>query len=122
MHREWYDKSPIINSAIFKPEWVYGTRRTPTAPAENRKLLWHTYSAQSYGVYHGDLDFYFNGWDGHGRVEKINTKKCPIFFLAGEYDWINTPEMSEETAAKIPKPSSSACLFWVSSPLRRTRD
>lgn len=74
----------------------------PTAPYENRKLLWHTYSAQAYGVYHGDLDFYFNGWDGRGRVEKINTKKCPVFFLTGEYDWSNTPEMSEETAAKIP--------------------
>lgn len=51
--------------------------------------------------YHGDLDFYFNGWDGRGRVHTIDTKKCPIYFLAGEYDWSNTPEMSEDTANKI---------------------
>lgn len=73
----------------------------PTAPYKNRQLLWHTYSAQAYGVYHGDLDFYFNGWDDRGRVETINTDKCPIYFLAGEYDWSNTPEMSENTANKI---------------------
>ncbi|PYI03119.1 alpha/beta-hydrolase [Aspergillus sclerotiicarbonarius CBS 121057] len=101
MYREWYDKSPLINSATFNPEWVYGMM-CPMAPAENRRLLWHTYSAQAYGVYHGDLDFYFNGWDGRGRVEGIDTTRCPIFFLTGEYDWSNTPEMSEETARKIP--------------------
>lgn len=74
----------------------------PSTPYQNRQLLWHTYSAQAYGIYHGDLDFYFNGWDGRGRVEKINTKKCPIYFLTGEYDWSNTPEMTEETVKKIP--------------------
>ncbi|OJZ80195.1 hypothetical protein ASPFODRAFT_76018 [Aspergillus luchuensis CBS 106.47] len=99
MHREWHDKSPLINSATFNPEWVYGMT-CPTAPTENRKLLWHTYSAQAYGVYHGDLDFYFNGWDGRGRVEQINTRRCPVYFLTGEYDWSNTPEMSEQTAKK----------------------
>ncbi|KAJ5731295.1 uncharacterized protein N7483_005803 [Penicillium malachiteum] len=101
MKREWHDKSPLINSATFNPEWVYGMM-CPTAPSANRKLLWHTYSGQAYGVYHGDLDFYFNGWDGRGRVETIDTKICPIFFLTGEYDWSNTPQMSEDTARKIP--------------------
>ncbi|KAL2832252.1 Alpha/Beta hydrolase protein [Aspergillus pseudoustus] len=101
MKREWHDKSPLINSATFNPEWVYGMM-CPTAPLENRQLLWHTYSGQAYGVYHGDLDFYFNGWDGRGRVETIDTNKCPVYFLVGEYDWSNTPEMSEKTARKIP--------------------
>ncbi|OQD93923.1 hypothetical protein PENSOL_c029G00064 [Penicillium solitum] len=101
MHREWHDKSPVIDSATFNPEWVYGMM-CPTAPLVNRKLLWHTYSSQAYGIYHGDLDFYFNGWDGRGRVEAIDSKRCPIFFLTGDYDWSNTPKMSEETAQKIP--------------------
>ena len=74
----------------------------PIAPYENRQFLWYTYSVQAYDVYHGNLDFYFKGWDGRGRVETINTNKCPIYFLAGEYDWSNTPEMSEDTANKIP--------------------
>jgi pimeloyl-ACP methyl ester carboxylesterase len=52
--------------------------------------------------YHGDLDFYFGGWDGRGRVEKIDTKKCPVYMLTGDYDWGTTPAMSQATAKKIP--------------------
>lgn len=32
----------------------------------------------------------------------IDTKHCPVYMLTGEYDWSNTPAMSEATAAKIP--------------------
>ena len=64
--------------------------------------MWHTYSAQAFSMYHGDLDFYFGGWDGRGRVQNIDTKKCPVYMLTGDYDWSTTPEMSEATAKKIP--------------------
>ena len=74
----------------------------PTSPLVNKRLVWHTYSSQAYSIFHGDLDFYFGGWDGRGRVEKIDTRKCPVFMLTGEYDWSNTPAMSEATAKKIP--------------------
>ncbi len=74
----------------------------PTSPLVNKQLVWHTYSAQAYSIFHGDLDFYFGGWDGRGRVESIDTRKCPVYMLTGEYDWSNTPAMSEATANKIP--------------------
>jgi hypothetical protein len=32
---------------------------SPTAPLANRQLIWHLYSAQAYGIFHGDLDMYF---------------------------------------------------------------
>lgn len=32
---------------------------SPTAPLANRQLVWHLYSAQAYGIFHGDLDMYF---------------------------------------------------------------
>ncbi|KAF7587257.1 hypothetical protein BBP40_007496 [Aspergillus hancockii] len=86
MDREWCDKSPFINGGTFNPEWGYGMM-CPTAPLENRQLLWHIHSSQAYGVYHGDLAFYFNDWDGRGL---------------GQYDWSNTPTMSEATAKKVP--------------------
>lgn len=35
-------------------------------------------------------------------MASINVKKCPIYFLTGEYDWSTTPEMSQATAKKIP--------------------
>jgi pimeloyl-ACP methyl ester carboxylesterase len=59
------------------------------------------YSGQAYGIFHGDLDFYFGGFDARDRVASIDVKKCPIYFLTGEYDWSTTPEMSQATAKKI---------------------
>ncbi|KAH9209749.1 hypothetical protein DL95DRAFT_428004 [Leptodontidium sp. 2 PMI_412] len=46
-------------------------------------LIWHLYSAQAYGIFHGDLDFCFGGWDGRSGVGKIDTKKCPVFMFTG---------------------------------------
>ncbi|KAI9710142.1 MAG: hypothetical protein M1820_002944 [Bogoriella megaspora] len=104
MERQWHDRSPYVNQSLFNPEWVYGMM-SPTAPEPNKRLIWHLYSAQAYGIFHGDLDFYFGGnggWDGRSRVASIDTKKCPVFMLTGEYDWSNTPAMSQATADKIP--------------------
>ncbi|KAI9687380.1 MAG: hypothetical protein M1822_002423 [Bathelium mastoideum] len=101
MERQWYDRSPYVNQSLFNPEWIYGMM-SPTAPLPNKQLIWHLYSAQAYGIFHGDLDFYFGGWDGRSRMANIDTKKCPVFMLTGEYDWSNTPQMSQATADKIP--------------------
>lgn len=57
MERQWYDRSPYVNQSLFNPEWIYGMM-SPTAPLANRQLVWHTYSAQAYGIFHGDLDMY----------------------------------------------------------------
>ncbi|KAF1958447.1 alpha/beta-hydrolase [Byssothecium circinans] len=100
MERQWYDRSPYVNQSLFNPEWVYGMM-SPTAPHANKQLIWHSYSGQAYGIFHGDLDFYFGGWDGRERVASIDTNSCPVFMLTGEYDWSNTPEMTQKTAEKI---------------------
>ncbi len=34
-------------------------------------------------------------------MSSIDTTKCPVFMLTGEYDWSNTPAMSQATADKI---------------------
>ncbi|KAK5259580.1 hypothetical protein LTR40_005708 [Exophiala xenobiotica] len=73
----------------------------PKSPKVNKQLIWHMYSGQAYGIFHGDLDFYFGGFDARDRVASIDVKKCPIYFLTGEYDWSTTPEMSQATAKKI---------------------
>ncbi|KAF2183028.1 alpha/beta-hydrolase [Zopfia rhizophila CBS 207.26] len=101
MEREWHDRSPYVNQTLFNPERIYGLM-SPTAPHVNKQLIWHLYSAQAYGLFHGDLDFFFGGWDGRSRVASIDTNSCPVFMLTGEYDWVNTPEMSQKTADKIP--------------------
>ncbi|KAF2009419.1 alpha/beta-hydrolase [Aaosphaeria arxii CBS 175.79] len=101
MSRNNWAKSAFINQALFSPEYVYGMM-APLSPQRNKNLLWHIYSSQAFSMYHGDLDFYYGGWDGRGRVECIDTKKCPVYMLTGDYDWSTTPEMSEATAMKIP--------------------
>ncbi|PIA92945.1 hypothetical protein CB0940_04030 [Cercospora beticola] len=101
MERSWHDQSPHVNQALYNPEWIYGMM-SPTAPLKNRQLIWHLYSAQAYGIFHGDLDFYFGGWDGRSRMKDIDTKACPVYMLTGEYDWSNTPAMSQATCDKIP--------------------
>ncbi|KIX09517.1 uncharacterized protein Z518_00597 [Rhinocladiella mackenziei CBS 650.93] len=80
---------------------VYGMM-APRSPYVNKRLIWHMYSGQAYGIFHGDLDFYFGGFDARSRVHQIDVKKCPVYFLTGEYDWSTTPEMSQTTAKKIP--------------------
>ena len=100
MDRQFNDKSPVVNQSLFNPDWIYGMM-SPKSPAVNRLLIWHMYSGQAYGIFHGDLDFYFGGFDARSRVGKIDVKKCPIYFLTGEYDWSTTPDMSKATAEKI---------------------
>ncbi|KAL9114260.1 MAG: hypothetical protein Q9227_001682 [Pyrenula ochraceoflavens] len=100
MPRRFHDKSPFVNQSLFNPEWIYGLM-APTTPHVNKQLIWHMYSGQAYGIFHGDLDFYFGGWDGRDRMSSIDTSICPVYMLTGEYDWSTTPEMSKRTAEKI---------------------
>ncbi|GMG35312.1 unnamed protein product [Aspergillus oryzae var. brunneus] len=100
MERHFDDKSPFINQSLFNPNWIYGVM-APSAPLANKKLIWHLYSGQAYGIFHGDLDFYLGGFDARSRLSQIDVKKCPVYFLTGEFDWGTTPDMSHATAVKI---------------------
>ena len=91
---------PQVNQALFVPEWVHGLM-APQSPAEcAAEVLWH-YSQGGPGVFWGDIHFYSGEWDARGRVAGIDTAKCPLFMLTGEYDYSCTLEMSQATAQKI---------------------
>lgn len=92
---QWFDKSPTVNQALFNPDWIYGMMN-PHSPAANKLLVWHTYSGQGYGIFHGDLDFYFGGFDARDRVHKIDVSKCPIYFLTGELQSLGISVLSAE--------------------------
>ncbi|MBT5665747.1 MAG: alpha/beta hydrolase, partial [Rhodospirillaceae bacterium] len=53
------------------------------------------------GIFKGDLYFYWV--DGHfdDRSARIDTSKCPVYLLSGEYDSSCTPERTQATAARI---------------------
>jgi pimeloyl-ACP methyl ester carboxylesterase len=73
----------------------------PQSPDNYRwETLWH-YMQGGPGVFKGDLYFYWH--DGHfdDRSPQIDTSRCPVYLLSGEYDCSCTPERTEATAARI---------------------
>jgi pimeloyl-ACP methyl ester carboxylesterase len=54
------------------------------------------------GVFKGDLHFYTADGDVRGRVAEIDTKKCPLYLLTGEYDYSCTPDDTRDLARRIP--------------------
>ena len=73
----------------------------PQSPDEHRwETLWH-YMQGGPGIFKGDLYFYWHDGDFDDRSPLIDTEKCPVYLLSGEYDSSCTPERMEATAARI---------------------
>ena len=66
-----------------------------------RTIAWH-YGQGGPAVFFGDIEFYSGDWDARERVGRIDTNRCRLFMLTGEYDYSCTVEHSAATAAKIP--------------------
>ena len=74
----------------------------PTAPEADRwETLWH-YMQGGPGVFRGDLHFYKGEGDLRPKLAGIDTKRCPVILLSGEYDYSCRPEDTLATAAAIP--------------------
>jgi pimeloyl-ACP methyl ester carboxylesterase len=92
---------PQVNASLFVPEWIRGLS-APQSPAEYQEAItWH-YSQGGAGTFYGDIAFYSGDWDARERVGRIDTSRCKLFMLTGEYDYSCTVELSAATAAKIP--------------------
>jgi len=73
----------------------------PNSPETERwETLWH-YMQGGPGVFKGDLHFYKLDGDIRASVAQIDTRRCPLFLLSGEYDYSCTPEETLEVAASI---------------------
>ena len=73
----------------------------PDAPDKERwETLWH-YMQGGPGVFKGDLYFYKLDGDIRERVAQIDTTKCPLFLLSGEYDYSCTPEETLAVAKSV---------------------
>src|SRR5258708_40007537 len=53
------------------------------------------------GVFKGALYFYKLAGDIRGRVAQIDTRRCPLFLLSGEYDYSCTPEETLAVAKSV---------------------
>jgi pimeloyl-ACP methyl ester carboxylesterase len=103
----YWASHPRVNQALFVPEWIRSLS-APGSPAEwQEQITWH-YGQGGPAVFFGDIAFYSGDWDARERVGRIDTNRCRLFMLTGEYDYSCTIEMSEATAAKIPGVSFQA--------------
>jgi len=69
--------------------------------AHKWETVWH-YMQGGPGIFQGDLFFYQVEGDVRDRIRDIDTAKCPLYMLTGEYDYSASPADSEAAAALIP--------------------
>jgi len=96
---EWLHR-PDVHGGEVAAGYVSG-QVAPQSPLEYRwETLW-AYMQGGPGIFKGDLYFYWV--DGHfdDRSARIDTARCPVYLLSGEYDSSCTPERALATAERI---------------------
>jgi pimeloyl-ACP methyl ester carboxylesterase len=100
----WYDTAwlnrPDVHGGEVCAALISGLIAPQSPDAARRETLWG-YKQSGPGVFKGDLYFYRVDGDLRGRVAAIDTSRCPLFLLTGEYDFSCTPEDTLRTAASI---------------------
>ena len=103
----WFDNTwlhhPDVHGGEICAARVSGLM-APQSPEETRwETLWG-YMQSGPGVFKGDLYFYFQRAESDflKYMARIDTKACPVYLLAGEYDYSCTPEDTQRTGAYIP--------------------
>jgi pimeloyl-ACP methyl ester carboxylesterase len=92
---------PAIHGGELCASYTYGLN-SPLSPEASRRENWWYYSQSGPGVYQGDVYFYSLDWDARRDLNRIDTNRCKVALLTGEYDYSCTPQMSEAVAAAIP--------------------
>ncbi|CAM5202234.1 2-succinyl-6-hydroxy-2,4-cyclohexadiene-1-carboxylate synthase [Castellaniella defragrans] len=90
-----------VNQSLHSQAYVRGLM-SPTSPQRSRDLACWIYSQGGPGVYAGDLYFYSEEYDGAALAKSIDTSRCPVFLLTGEYDYSAPPESTRRLAEQIP--------------------
>ena len=100
----YYDLSWLNRPDVHGGEIQAAYVSSQIAPQTNKKnrdeILWH-YKQGGTGVFKGDLYFYWEDGNFEKSSHLIDTKKCPVYLLSGEYDCSCTPERTIETAKRI---------------------
>ena len=100
----WYDTEwlnrPDVHGGEVCAALVSGMM-APQSPAESRhETLW-MYKCSGPGIFKGDLYFYRVDGDLRAKIARIDTARCPLYMLTGEYDFSCTPDDTKRTAAQI---------------------
>ena len=100
----WYDDTGWLHRPDVHGEVCGALMSGLIAPQSPEETRWDTlwmYMQGGPGVFKGDLFFYRADGDFRDRVSAIDTSRCPLYLLTGEYDFSCTPEDTLRTAAKI---------------------
>lgn len=92
---------PAIHGGELVASYTYGLC-APASPEPSARENWWYYSQSGPGVYAGDVHFYSVDWDGRGDLSRIDTRRCKVSLLTGEFDYSCTPAMTREVAAAVP--------------------
>ncbi len=95
---DWW-QHPHANAAQVSASGVWDLM-APQSPDADRCATWFYYS-QGSEAFRGDLYFYSVDHDLRGRLGEVDTSKCPLVMLTGEYDYLTTPGESKNAADQI---------------------
>jgi pimeloyl-ACP methyl ester carboxylesterase len=95
-----YLHHPAIHGGELCASYTYGLC-APTSPEESRRENWWYYSQSGPGIYQGDVYYYSLDWDARDDLRRIDTNKCKVSLLTGEFDYSCTPEMTQAAAKAI---------------------
>lgn len=97
----YFDSSYLHRSDVHGGEACAGSVSgliSPCSPDNERwETLWH-YMQGGPGVFLGDLHFYQLEGDIRAHVAKIDTSRCPLYLLTGEYDYSCSPDDTRDVA------------------------
>lgn len=101
----WYDTEwlhrPDVHGGEVCAALISGLIAPGGPEAERHETLWH-YMQGGPGIFKGDLYFYRVDGDLREVARRIDTRRCPLYLLTGEYDFSCTPADTQRTAARIP--------------------
>jgi len=95
--------SPLWHPQVsneFKSRFMNGIM-SPTSPEAYRKETTQVYSAGWPNAFLGDVYYYMRDYDLSEKAKEIDTSKCGVTIMSGEYDASSTWEMSEEAHQAI---------------------
>lgn len=92
---------PAIHGGELCASYTYGLN-APSSPEASRRENWWYYAQSGPGVYQGDVHYYSLDWDAREDIKTIDTSRCRVALLTGEYDYSCTPAQTELAAASIP--------------------
>jgi len=93
---------PEIDSSEFSAQWIDGLM-APETPLSHRNEILFSYSQAAAGIFYGDVAFYSGSFQmSDAEMAAMDTSRCPVYLLTGSFDYSCTPEMSQNTANKIP--------------------